>query len=450
MDFRRHKRACLLLLLFLSFSLTPLSVFSDEGKGKKGDREGSDPSENRWKLELEGQVRLRGDFARNQSLTDFAFDPKHRESQFLERSRVQTSLENPALNMEAVVQGQWYGRWGGTDERSSFDLYQGYVSWGKILGSPVTLKAGRQEISYGSTFFIGPNDFYNGLSWDGFKVSINPLEQLDVDLLGVKMVRLNPGDPDIYLAGIYGSYKIDEQGSLETYLFYNKGGFPFSHREFQLTDSGQKWFTLGARVAGKAHGFDYELEPQFQWGKVRQVAGDGNDRVRAYGGHIDLGYTFNLLWETRLFGAYAFGSGDNNPFDRVYKEFHGAIFNDTYLVGDMSIITDLSGLTVDRFHASGIRVGIGGITISPFPDLSLTLRGHRFFANRSPSGFSRDLGTEVDLAVFCKPLKGMSFLVGFDRFFTGRFFEQASKSKKNIDYIFIQAQWDFGIELLRM
>ena len=353
------------------------------------------------------------------------------------------SVENHALNLEGFVQVKWYGRWGGTDRRSAFDLYQGYVEWEKIGGSSISLKAGRQEFLYGSAFFIGTNDFYNGLSWDGAKGSIKPFEPLSLDILGAKMVKLNPGDPDIYLAGLYTTYKTYKEGSLEGYLFYNKGGFPLSHREFVLIDSGQKWFTLGGRFAGKAGGLDYELEPQLQWGKVRKAIGDGKDLVRTYGGHIDLGYTFKLPWEPRVFGAYAYGSGDNNPFDGRYREFHGSIYNDSYLYGDMNVVPDQSGVTVNDIHASGLQIWVGGISVNPLSKLNVTVRVHRFLANKVPSGFSKDVGTEGDLDISYKLTKGISFLLGLNKFYTGRFFEQASGSKRNIEYAYIQAQVDF-------
>jgi hypothetical protein len=330
------------------------------------------------------------------------------------------------------------------DNRSDFDLYQGYIEWEKVLNLPVSVKAGRQEFLYGSAFFMGTNDFYNGLSWDGIKTSIRPFEQLVVDILGAKMVKLNSEDPDVYLAGLYTAYKIYKEGSLEGYLFYNKGGFPISHREFVLIDSGQKWFTLGGRFAGKVGGFDYELEPEFQWGKVKTAIGDGKDLVRAFGGHLDLGYTFKLPWEPRIFGAYAYGSGDNNPFDRRYREFHGSIFNDdSGLYGDMKVIPDQSGVTVNEIHASGLQIWVGGLSVNPLSKLNVTLRVHRFLANRVPSGFSKDIGTELDLPVSYKLTKGISFLVGLNRFFAGRFFRQASGSGKNIDYAYIQAQVEF-------
>src|SRR3989304_4507432 len=189
--------------MFFLFSIFP--VFAEE-VSQSGEE--SKPSENRWKLDAGGQVRIRGDFAKNQNLTDFPFPPGQKEAQFLERPRLHGSIENPALGLKVFVQPQWYGRWGGIDRRSELDLYQGYIEWEKVMGSPVSLKAGRQDFSYGSTFFLGPNDFYNGLSWDGFKVNVAPENRFSIDFLGVKMAKLNPGDPNIYLTGAYATYKV--------------------------------------------------------------------------------------------------------------------------------------------------------------------------------------------------------------------------------------------------
>ncbi len=78
------------------------------------------------------------------------------------------------------------------------------------------------------------------------------------------MVKLNPGDPDVYLAGLYTTYKIYTEGSLEGYLFYNKGGFPLHDGEFVLIDPSQKWYSLGGRFAGKVSRFDYiQAEVEF-------------------------------------------------------------------------------------------------------------------------------------------------------------------------------------------
>lgn len=437
------KKTIAYLLMFLFAWLAALSVFAEERKEAEPEEKPLFHS-GQWEFDAGGQVRLRGDFGKNQNFTDFAFTPGHREAQFLERTRLQGSVENRALHLKGFVQVQWYGRWGGEDRRSAFDLYQGYIEWEKILGSSVSLKAGRQEFLYGSAFLIGTNDFYNGLSWDGAKGSFEPFESLSLDILGAKMAKLNPKDPDIYLAGLYTTYKMFKEGAVEGYLFYNKGGFPLSHREFVLIDSGQRWYTLGGRFAGKVVGFDYELEPQFQWGEVRSAIGDGRDLVRTYGGHIDLGYTFKFPWEPRVFGAYAYGSGDNNPFDGRYREFHGSVFNDdSNLFGEMKVVSDQSGVTVDNTHASGLQIWMVGVSVNPLSKLNLTARAHHFRANKVPSGFSKDVGTEIDLVISYKLTKGISFIVGLEKFYTGRFFEEASGTKRNIEYGYIQAQVEF-------
>ncbi len=430
-------------LAVLLFWLTALPLLAQEAKEAEVEKRPLFHA-GQWDVDAGGQVRLRGDFAKNQNFTDFVFTPGHREAQFLERTRLQGSVENHALNLEGFIQIQWYGRWGGRNKRSDVDLYQATVQWEKIGGSSMSLKAGRQEFLYGSAYFIGANDFYNGLTWDGAKGSMKPVDSFTIDLLGAKMGKLNPGDPDIYLVGLYNTYQIFKEGSIEGYLFYNKGGFPISHREFVLIDSGQEWFTLGGRFSGKMGGLDYGLEPQFQWGKVRQAVGDGRDLVRAYGGHIDLGYTFKFPWQPRVFGSYAFGSGDNNPFDGRYREFHGSTFNDdSDLFGEMKVIPDQSGITVNDIHASGLQIWVLGLSVNPLSHLNVTARGHHFIANKVPSGFSHRVGTEVDLVISYRLSKAISFIVGLEKFYTGRFFEEASGTKRNIEYGYIQAQLDF-------
>jgi len=430
-------------VLLFSFTLTTLVIQSSGVLAQeKKEEEPPEVPEDRWKARAGGQIRLRGDFARNQNLTDFTFTPGGKEAQILNRTRLHGFIENPALSLKGFAEIQQYGRWGGVDRRSDIHLYQGYIEWEGILGSPISLKAGRQEFSYGSTFFLGPNDFYNGLSWDSLKVSLNASEDLVADLIGGKMAKLNPGDANIYLMGLYTTYKLYKEGSVEGYLFYNRGGFPFLHREFEVK-AGQKWLTLGARFAGKVDRFDFELEPQFQWGKVREAIRDGKEKVRAYGGHVDLGYTLKLPWEPRVFAAYAFGSGDDDPLDGKFTQFHGNIFNDNYLVGDTSVITDLSGVTVNDIHSSGMHVFVAGISVNPLSDLNLNVDIHRFIASKGISGFSKDLGVELNLVASYKLRKHLSFLIGLNGFFTGRFFEQASGSRKDVNYAYIQAQLEF-------
>ncbi len=104
----------------------------------------------------------------------------------------------------------------------------------------------------------------------------------------------------------------------------------------------------------------------------------------------------------------------------------------------MKVVPDQSGVTVDDIHASGLQIWVLGISVKPLSKLGVTLRAHRFIAVRTPSGFSKDIGTEIDLPISYQLTKRISFIVGFNTFFAGRFFKQASGSEKNIDYGYIQ------------
>ncbi|HVP77436.1 MAG TPA: outer membrane channel, partial [Thermodesulfobacteriota bacterium] len=92
---------------------------------------------------------------------------------------------------------------------------------------------------------------------------------------------------------------------------------------------------------------------------------------------------------------------------------------------------------------SGLQIWVGGISINPLSGLNVTLRAHHSLANKVPSGFSKDVGTEVDLDISYKLRKGISFILGLNKFYTGRFFEEASGSNKNMEYIYIQAEVEF-------
>jgi len=59
------------------------------------------------------------------------------------------------------------------------------------------------------------------------------------------------------------------------------------------------------------------------------------------------------------------------------------------------------------------------------------------------SGFTKDLDMELDLPISYRLKKGIFFIVRINKFYTGRFFEQATGSKKNINYAYIQAQIEF-------
>ncbi len=206
----------------------------------------------------------------------------------------------------------------------------------------------------------------------------------------------------------------------------------------------QRWFTSGLRLAGKIKGsLDYEIEPLYQFGSIANTNRHSEDTIGAFGGHFEAGYTFKSKYRPRIFTGYAFGSGDNDTKDKFYREFHGNVLNDNYIVADSSLIGDLSGITVGSSRASGMHVIVGGTSIDPFPKLNLNVDYHQFIAVKTPSGISKDLGGEVNLIAKYKLLPELDIIASANRFFTGKFFSQAAGSGRDIGYYYAQAQVTF-------
>lgn len=387
------------------------------------------------------QERARGDFVANQNLDDLSFDPGTHDAQVLSRTRPSITLK-PVKEVTGFVQGQYYIR-KGHFEYSELSIYRAYLELSGLNKVPLSLKVGRQELSYGSTFFLGPNDFYNGLVWDGAKLRITPSDNFWIDLIGAWYVQLDKNiskdEPGLY--GGYSSYELARDINLDIYFFYHKGGFKFFHSD--LPDD-SRWYTIGTRLAGKiGERFDFEIEPLYQFGNIDNPDRGAHDIIAAYGGHMEAGCTFDTQFNPRLFAGYAFGSGDNDSSDKFYHEFHGNIYNDQYIVGDMSVIADLSGITVGDSRASGMSVFIGGVSMDLHPKLGLNVDYHYFLADKTPDDISKDLGGEINIILTYKLLKNLTVMASANRFFTGNFFEDTASSRKDIDYVFVQGQIEF-------
>lgn len=418
-------RKVVFYIVFLGFGVYISSAFSEETKEM---------------LTISGQERLRGDFARNQSLRDFSLTPGTHDGQLISRTRAAVSVK-PIKPLEVFAQGQFYLRENNYDY-SKMNIYQAYIDFSDREHLPIGLKIGRQELCYGSTFFLGPNDFYDGLVWDAAKLSVYPAEKIWLDLIAARYVKLNKhrSDSKPALYGGYGSYELSEAANIDLYLFYHHGGFEFFHTDLVYSP---RWFTAGTRLAGKFRGFDYEIEPLYQFGKIDNPDRDKRDNIGAYGGHVDIGYTFKTMFNPRVFAAYAAGSGDNKTSDKWYREFHGNIYNDNYLVGDTSLIPDLSGITSGGARASGMHAFVAGLSLDILPKLNLNIDNHYFLAGKTPEGTSRDVGDEINLIATYRVFDNLSIVASINRFFTGNFFKDASGSGKDITYFYIQTQIEF-------
>ena len=380
---------------------------------------------------------LRGEGVGNFRLTDFSYAPGHGEGRFLYRVKPY-AYWHPTDYLDIHLEGQGYGFTGGSQYSGKVSLYQGFIE-GKLPEKELlALKVGRQEFSYGSTFILGPNSFYDGLVFDAVRLRVRPTNPLTVDFLGGLY-----GAPFAFglkgnLAGAYAIYRFSDDDALDLYGFNDTGSIAHhggEHREI--------W---GLRGTAKLGPVSVEFEPVFETGRIFNPASGGNDNISAYGGHFDVNMDSSMAGHKDKYQiGYAYGSGDREATAgvRFRKEFRNPD-NDSSLVGDMNVIGDLSGITVGKHHASGLHDFTFGWGIDITKGLNFSATGHYFLGDEVEYGFSRNLGLETDFNLTYAMSDNLSLIFAYDHFFTGGFFRDASGSSGDIHYGYLMLQFDIS------
>ncbi|MBK5276610.1 MAG: alginate export family protein [Desulfuromonadales bacterium] len=379
---------------------------------------------------------LRSDVVGNFRLPNSSYTPDRSEGRFLYRVKPYVYW-HPTDYLDIHLEGQGYGFTGGDQYSGTFSLYQGYVEARLPESDRLALKGGRQEFNYGSAFVLGTDSFYNGLSFDAGRLRVKPLKTVTVDLLGGSYAAPFADGVKGNLLGAYVTYAPSEDNSIEAYVFRDTGS---TERH-----AGEHLETWGLRSTSKLGLLTLEFEPIYQSGRVFNSTTGANEDISAYGGHIDLTAAVELGGhKNTIFLGYAVGSGNKDAANGLGsgKEFRNPN-NDTSLMGDMGVVGDLSGINVADHHASGIQIFTLGWGIDFTDYLNFSATGRKFTAIAVEDGFSRRLGVETDFTLTWNINKDFSAIIGYDRFFTNKFFRDASGSDKDIDYGYAMLVFNF-------
>jgi alginate export protein len=402
----------------------------------------------KYKVGVNGFIR--GDGVSNFRLPDASYSPEHSEGRFVYRVKP-FAYWHPNQYFDIHVEGQGYGYSGGSQEAGKGSIYQGFVEAKlPVQEAPgrywVSLKAGRQEFEYGSAFILGTNAFYDGHTFDAVRLRVQPatprLRFLTLDLLSGKYAVPFSDGLKGDLRGAYLTYGPAEDNTIEAYAFRDTGA--------EERHAGERVDTLGYRSTGAVGIFATEHELVYVTGKVFNPDAGVNDTIAAFGGHIDLTGDFQLrplgkVYDSSVFISFAMGSGDENAANGVGSnkgEFRQAN-HDSPLMGDMGVVGDLSGFDVGDHHASGMKIYTLGWGIDLTKKLNVSATGRKFVADKVETGFSREIGVETDLTLAYEPNKDYTYILGYDRFFTGKFFRDASGSDKDIDYVYAMLVFNY-------
>ncbi|GMW00565.1 MAG: hypothetical protein AMXMBFR84_17020 [Candidatus Hydrogenedentota bacterium] len=354
------------------------------------------------------------------------------------------------------------------------EVYQAYIEANELFSFPLRLRIGRQEMKMGKGWLVDDiTTAIMGRSFDAIRLTYST-DKIDVDAWWSKLADTSPleqdGDTDFY--GIYATYRAMDALSISAYWLLVRDAQRLNDTNFAAPIEWVENFldldnydptqmhTIGARLFGGVGRVDYDLEVAYQFGDAGrigsgfvpngQIYGDDDAEFDAWAGDLEVGYTFDIAWQPRVFigGAYFEGEDNRalsfadwiNPFFRpdasvsFNRLFPGKPYSLILEIGqDMSNFwqarggavvhpTDAvsSGLTiayfaVDEAFDAPVAAAFGPFQIPIAPALS-------FWTEES----NEEIGVSAHLWVNYQYSEDLYFKIGWEHLFTGQGLEDGS------------------------
>jgi hypothetical protein len=368
---------------------------------------------------------------------EIRFRPETRSS-FNQKSNVNTvMLQRIRLdarfqlneNVTGLVQLQDSRLWGQelstVSNETNIDLHQGYLQVAKFLRPHVTLRAGRQELSYGNQRLIGAFGWDNvGRSFDAGKLTFGGTEW-SADLFAGRLVdRRNSGrgDGSQDLIGLYARVgQPNAKVGIEPYLLYLRDGLAITGEVASAKPEPTRILTLGFRHFGAVgSGFAYDLENAFQVGQR------GPDTQRAAALAAQARYHLGGNVKPEFGFEYDYATGDGNSRDGRSNEFNNLFPTNHSLYGYADYLGWRNMQDLKPY-----------ISLQLQPNVRAELSYHRFLLvertgawknaggtvlGLDPTGkLGTDLGHEIDFTLTFPIYEHLRMLPGYSLFLPGKF-----------------------------
>lgn len=316
-----------------------------------------------------------------------------------------------------------------------FDIHQAFIEVGDMKKSFVSIRAGRQELSFGGERLIGPSHWTNvPRAFDAVRVAVQH-NGYRVDLFTSSVVQSRDGVVDHHsqgddLHGLYGSIsRLIPKAVIEPYFFWRlePAGLTI-HEISQPGHLNEKVF--GFRFVGNLPGhFDYETE------MAREAGTLGMNSIRAWAGYWIVGRRFvHAPGKPRLYVEYNYASGDNDPHDRITQTFD-QIYPSSH---DKLGFADLIGWrNIHNFRLRyDLSLGNKWKLKTSYDDFRLAsaydalYRSNGTLAVRSAEGKGgRHVGQELDAYATYRYNSSVEFGFGYAHLFTGEFLNRTTVGK---------------------
>ncbi len=331
-----------------------------------------------------------------------------------------------------------------------FDFHQAFFDL-RFFGEdvPLTLRFGRQELAYGRERFVSPLDWSNTRRrFDGVKLFYES-EKFDIDFFYMRPIvidlseglnrKLDEYRAEQHFYGIYTRYKGFKDHYIENYFFALRDTGDLTNANGRVGDL--SLFTMGGRAGGKKGQFDYDGELAGQWGKF------AGDTIQAWLAAVDAGWTAKVPWSPRLGVGFDFGSGDEDPNDRMHQTA-----NQLFPLGHAHL-----GY-LDLFGRQNVLASNVNLTAKPHEKVTTRLAWYTFWndevrdalynsgggiTRRDPLGNAgHDVGNELDLTIGVTLDRHTSLLFGYSHFWGNNYIRSTGPSQ-DADLLYFQYSFKF-------
>lgn len=234
----------------------------------------------------------------------------------------------------------------------NIDLYEGYVKVNNIFQQPLSVQAGRFEMSYGSTRIIGSNQWnYRARAFDGVRAKYQ-MEHCYVDVFSViqnkftdyysgatpsQYVYPEASDSSYNIYGLWSSFDINYNNKIDAFAYYDANRKKSDKKDWDLSR-----YTGGLEYNFKYDNISLLLSGAYQCGTAKKLD------VNAYRAAFEFKYTMNAVGIILGTDILSGTSADNETKKRRTTTFSNDFAGKHAFFGYMNYFSDIVKSTANR------------------------------------------------------------------------------------------------------
>lgn len=336
----------------------------------------------------------------------------------------------------------------------SMDLHQAYVEFRQPGQIPLSLRIGRQSISFGSKYLVDASSWNNKLrSFDLARLTLTG-KKYQVDGLIGRIVEVKDGfdrwkSKELF-SGIFATITLCSVAKLDAYFWdlyddMNLDSAKPITGENTPTRAGAPGDENRMTSGGRVHGQLFEKKLEFEFESAYQFGKRASDKIRAFATHGAVGYKIPAPLSPKVRLDHAYASGDKNNQDGRYQTFK-PLYGTTHSPFGQ----------IDFFRWQNIHTMSGVVQVTPWSTVDVMVEYDAFWlasihdkwVNSSGETIGKTVavgsdkssfaGHELELRVSYSVLKEMKLESAYAHFMPGDFLAGTKADGKPADWFYLQ------------